>query len=254
MYNKAFLKRMTLRAENDDSVVFYIRKNKTFCLSLRTGKVGIAKLNKEDKYDYYIVTGLAYCRLKNIKIPEESNKYERGTMIRYNGKKYYVINTYYDQTSLLGGFFLDVFNADYNIIQAGQKMERLHLIKEPEILKRGNAEVKFKLSPSEESLKVCIEEMKKNQEINIEYIPYANMIIMQDLGSKVKEVQYSTEDNYTLEENMAMAYCELKGIEPYIIVNNAETTNTYVILKTTNKYRHCLNTVIGRLETLKVVK
>lgn len=257
MYSKDFLKRMTLRAENDDSVVCYNRKNKTFCLSLRTGKVGIAKQNKDDRYDYYIGTGLAYCRLKNIKVPEEKNDYKRGTMIRYNRKKYYVVNAYYDQLSLLGGFSLDVFNADCNSIQAGQKIERLHLIKEPEILKNKNAEINFRMSPSKEVLQGYIREMKRHEEVSVEYLPYANMIIMQDLDSNLKEtkeINYNIEENYTLEENMTMAYCELKGIEPYIIINNTEITNNYVVLKATEKYRHCLNTVTGRLETLKVVK
>ena len=256
MYNKDFLKRMALRAERDVSVVFYTRKNKTFCLSLRTGKVGISKCHKEDKYDHFIGTGLAYCRLKNIKVPE-SNLYERGTIIKYNDKEYYVINAYNDCPSLLGGFFLDVFQTDCNIIRAGQKMEKLHLIKKPEILKKSNAEVIFRLSPSEECLKAYIEEMKKSQEINIGYISYANMITMQDLGSnlvKTKEIKYFIKDNYTLEENMAMAYCKLKGIKPYITTDAAKITNKYIILKTTDNYCHCLNEVTGRLETLKVVK
>ena len=256
MYNKDFLKRMALRAERDVSVVFYTHKNKTFCLSLRTGKVGISKCHKEDKYDHFIGIGLAYCRLKNIKVPE-SNLYERGTIIKYNDEEYYVINAYYDCPSLLGGFFLDVFQTDCNIIRAGQKMEKLHFIKKPEILKKSNAEVRFSLSPSEECLKAYIEEMKKSQEINIGYISYANMITMQDLGSnlvKTKEIKYFIKDNYTLEENMAMAYCKLKGIKPYITTDAAKITNKYIILKTTDNYCHCLNEVTGRLETLKVVK
>lgn len=258
MYNKDFLKRMALRAERDVSVVFYTHKNKTFCLSLRTGKVGIAKCHKEDKYDYFIGTGLAYCRLKNIKVPE-NNLYERGTIIKYNDKEYYVINAYYDCPSLLGGFFLDVFQTDCNIIRAGQKMEKLHLIKKPEILKKSNAEVIFRLSPSEECLKAYIEEMKKSQEINIGYISYANMITMQDLGSnlvKTKKIKYFIKDNYTLEENMAMAYCKLKGIEPYRIINvdTKALDSNYEILKVTDNYYYCLNTITKRLETLKVVK
>lgn len=257
MYNKDFLKRMALRAERDVSVVFYTHKNKTFCLSLRTGKVGISKCHKEDKYDHFIGTGLAYCRLKNIKVPE-SNDYERGTIIKYNDKEYYVINAYYDCPSLLGGFFLDVFQIDCNMIRAGQKMEKLHLIKKPEILK-SNAEVRFRLSPSEECLKAYIEETKKSQEINIGYFPYANMITMQDLGFnlvKIKEIEHFIEDNYTLEENMAMAYCELKGIEPYRIVNvdTKALDSNYEILKVTDNYYYCLNTITKRLETLKVVK
>lgn len=255
MYNKDFLKKMTVKAEKDNSVVFYTRKNKTFCLSLRTGKVGIAKKNKNDKYDYYIGTGLAYCRLKNIKVPEDDD-YKRGTMIKYNGKEYYVINSYYDCLSLLGGFFLDAFQTDCNMVKAGQKMEKLYFIKKPEILNKGNAEVRFRLSPSEECLKVYIEGMKKSQELNIGYIPYANMIIMQDLGSnlvKTKEIKHFIKDNYTLEENMAMAYCDLKGIKPYITTAAAKITNKYIILKATDNYCHCLNKVTGRLETLKVV-
>lgn len=99
--------------------------------------------------------------------------------------------------------------------------------------------------------------MKKSQEINIGYIPYANMITMQDLGSnlvKTKEIKHFIKDNYTLEENMAMAYCKLKGIKPYITTDAAKITNKYIILKTTDNYCHCLNEVTGRLETLKVVK
>lgn len=258
MYNKDFLKKMALRAGRDVSVVFYTCKNKTFCLSLRTGKVGIAKCHKEDKYDHFIGTGLAYCRLKNIKVPE-SNLYERGTIIKYNDKEYYVINAYYDCPSLLGGFFLDVFQTDCNIIRAGQKMEKLHLIKKPEILKKDNAEVRFSLSPSEECLKAYIEEMKKSQEINIGYIPYTNMITMQNLGSnlvKTKEINHFIEDNYTLEENMAMAYCKLKSIEPYRITNvdTKALDSNYEILKVTDNYHYCLNTITKRLETLKVVK
>lgn len=260
MYNKDFLKKMTLRAENDNSVVFYNRKNKTFCLSLRTGKVGIAKKNKEDKYDYYIGTGLAYCRLKNIKVPE-NNDYERGTIIKYNGTKYYVINAYYDCPSLLGGFFLDAFQVDCNIIQAGQKMEKLYLIKKPEILKKKNAEISFKISPSKEVLKSYIEQIKRYSEIEIEYRPYANMILMESFNPKddAKGINYVIEDNYTLEENMAMAYCALKGIEPYIYIADVDIEkglmyDGYEILKTTDKYCHCINTNTGRLETLKVVK
>lgn len=260
MYNKDFLKKMTVKAENDNSVVFYTRKNKTFCLSLRTGKVGIAKKNKNDKYDYYIGTGLAYCRLKNIKVPE-SDDYKRGTMIKYNGTKYYVINAYYDCPSLLGGFFLDVFQADCNIVKAGQKMEKLHLIKEPEILKKGNVEISFRISPSKEILKSYIEEMKRYLGVKIEYRPYANMILMENFNPKddTKGINYVIEDNYTLEENMAMAYCELKDIEPCIRIADVDIKkglmyDGYEVLKTIGKYCHCLNTNTGRLETLKVVK
>ena len=261
MYNKDFLKRMALRAERDVSVVFYTHKNKTFCLSLRTGKVGISKCHKEDKYDHFIGIGLAYCRLKNIKVPE-SNLYERGTIIKYNDKEYYVINAYYDCPSLLGGFFLDVFQTDCNIIRAGQKMEKLHSIKKPEILKRENAEIVFLKSPSEKRLKGYIEDMKHHQEVDIEYLPYVNRIIMEDLSSNpksAKTINYVIEDNYSLEENMAMAYCELKGIEPYDYIADVDIKkgliyDNYEVLKTTDKYCYCLNTKTGRLETLKVVK
>ena len=80
---------------------------------------------------------------------------------------------------------------------------------------------------------------------------------MEDLSSNpksAKTINYVIEDNYTLEENMAMAYCELKGIKPYITTAATKIKNKYIILKTTGNYCHCLNEVTGRLETLKVVK
>ena len=261
MYNKDFLKRMALRAERDVSVVFYTRKNKTFCLSLRTGKVGIAKCHKEDKYDHFIGTGLAYCRLKNIKVPE-NNGYERGTIIRYNDKEYYVINVYddYSSPSLIPVIFFDVFKINkYGLIKAGQKMTTLCFfkkLKKPKIIKK---KIFIPKSPSPEVLMTYIEQMKNHQEVNIVYLPYANTIMITDLSSDLKStiaIDYTIEDNYTLEENMAMAYCKLKGIEPYRITNvdTKDLDSNYKILKVTGNYYYCLNTITKRLETLKVVK
>ncbi len=71
MYNKDFLKRIADRALRDRSVFIYTHKRQVIVTSVKTGKRAVAKCHKDDKWNYEIGIGIAYCRLKNISIKKD---------------------------------------------------------------------------------------------------------------------------------------------------------------------------------------
>lgn len=72
MYNKDFLNRMAVKASRDKSVFIYTHKKEVIVTSVKTGKRAVAKCHKDDKWNFAIGVGIAYCRLKNI--PIKKNK------------------------------------------------------------------------------------------------------------------------------------------------------------------------------------
>ena len=88
MYDKHFIYKMAKKAINDNTVgirTCYFKK-KTFCISLVTGKSAMAKCHNNDLFDTYYGIGIAYCRLKGIKIKEEKSLkvyVEKSTLPKY---------------------------------------------------------------------------------------------------------------------------------------------------------------------------
>lgn len=72
MYNEDFLNRMATKASRDKSVFIYTHKRQVVVTSVKTGERAVAKCHKDDKWNFAIGVGIAYCRLKNI--PIKKNK------------------------------------------------------------------------------------------------------------------------------------------------------------------------------------
>lgn len=92
MFDKNFLYKIYDKyCFGNDKIYFIPLKHRnTFgaiCVDRATGKTGISKCHKDDKYDAKIGWAIAYCRLKNIPIKEtEDVKVKAGCFYKVNGK------------------------------------------------------------------------------------------------------------------------------------------------------------------------
>lgn len=259
MYNKDFLKRMARRAVNDKGVTIQYKGRKTFCFSLRTGKSGMSLRHTKDEPDFSIGVGLAYCRLKNIKVPEEArydnlkagNIYQYGSGLFYcaytDGKQSILIPTSSHSTRYIikdGAHFIT-----YSDEVSNKNLLFRLIAKDPQIYFSGNY--------NEEYLKNIYEGSIKNRFIR--YTVSDSNITAENYFAKCSS-HSPINDKYSLEANLGLVRCDLLKISPYLICPNVLDKVFdlrqchYEIFYKDDKYVHCLNYTSKRVETLEKPK
>lgn len=243
MYDKNFIYKMAEKAKKDNTVG--IRTNtfrkKTFCISLVTGKVGIAKCHKDDLFDTNYGIGIAYCRLKGIKIKEEQSL--KGCIIYCDDedKEFYVVK---DEDSSLTLLEADEYEKGIWDVRAGQKVLEKEKTDDIDLICR-KPKMRFEESPDPAMIDFKGLSIKNNR-FPIEY--FFNGVI------KIDENCLATiNPNYTLKQNFIMLYYKFvnESILRKVPINKISTN--YIPLQWNDNLFHCINTISRRLETLELL-
>lgn len=243
MYDKNFIYKMAKKAIKDNAVGIRssISKGKTFCISLVTGKVGIAKCHKDDLFDTNYGIGIAYCRLKGIKIKEEQSL--KGCIIYCDDedKEFYVIK---DEDSSLTLLEADEFTKGVWTVCAGQNVIKKAKTDDIDLI---CCKPKMRFEESPDPAMIAFKGLSiKNNRFPIEY--FFNGVI------KIDENCLATiNPNYTLKQNFIMLYYKFvnESILRKVPINKISTN--YIPLQLNGNLFHCVNTISGRLETLELL-
>lgn len=259
MYNKDFLKRMTKRAVDDKSVSIQYKGRKTFCFSLRTGKSGMSIRHIDDEPDLSVGVGLAYCRLKNIKVPKETEygKLEVGNVYQYKSELFYCAHADDKQAILVS---TSTYLVGYIIKNGARSVTYSDNVTGKNILFRliaKNPKMYFFDNYSEDYLKSVYESSTKNRFIR--YTVSNSDITAENYFTKCSS-HNPINDKYSLEANLGLVRYGLLKISPYFTCPNVLDKEFdlrqchYEMLYKDDKYVHCLNYTSKRVETLEKPK
>lgn len=244
MYDKNFIYKMAKKATNDRTVGIRTcaSKKKTFCISLVTGKSAVAKCHKDDLFDTFYGIGIAYCRLKGIKIKEEKNLEGCIVYCDDEDKDFYVAKD--DSFDLI---LLETDKYEDNIwcVCAGQKAIKKEKTDSIDLICY-KPKIKFEVSPNPTFVDVKGFQIKESH-LPIEY--FFNGTIR--IGGKGSDCFSIINPNYTYKQNFIMLYYDfineslLRKMSPY-------SKSTSIKLQEDGNLIHTLNLKTERLETFEL--
>ncbi len=243
MYDKNFIYKMAEKAKKDNTVGIRpsTPKRMTFCISLVTGKVGIAKCRKDDLFDTNYGIGIAYCRLKGIKIKEEKSL--KGCIVYCDDedKEFYVVK---DEDSCLRLLEADKCEDNIWYVHAGQKAIKKRKTDDIDIVYR-KPKMKFEVSPNPIIVDIFGSQIKENR-LPIEY--FFNGTIR--IGGNSSDCFSIINRNYSLKQNFVMLYYNFINEEENLLVKPNYTSNL-IKLQEEDNLIHTLNLKTERLETFE---
>lgn len=241
MYDKNFIYKMAERAKKDNTVGIRpsTSKRMTFCISLVTGKVGIAKCHKDDLFDTNYGIGIAYCRLKGIKIKEEKSL--KGCIVYCDDedKEFYVVK---DEDSCLRLLETDKCEDNIWYVHAGQKAIKKRKTDDIDIV-HCKPKMKFEVSPNPVIVDIFGSQIKENR-LPIEY--FFNGTIR--IGGNGSDCISTINRNYSLKQNFVMLYYNFINEEENLLVK-PNYTSKFIKLQEEGNLIHTLNLTTERLQT-----
>lgn len=241
MYDKHFIYRMAKKAINDNTIGIRTcsLKKKTFCISLVTGKSAMAKCHKGDLFDTYYGIGIAYCRLKGIKIKEEQSL--KGCIIYCDDedKKFYVVK---DEDSSLILLESDEYEKGIWHVLAGQKAIKKEKTDDIDLICR-KPKMRFEVSPNPAIVDIFGSQIKENR-LPIEY--FFNETIR--IGGNGSDCLSTINHNYSLKQNFIMLYYNFINEEENLLVK-PNYTSKFIKLQEEGNLIHTLNLTTERLQT-----
>ena len=238
MYDKHFIYKMAKKAINDNTVgirTCYLKK-KTFCISLVTGKSAMAKCHKNDLFDTYYGIGIAYCRLKGIKIKEEQSL--KGCIIYCDDEdqEFYVVE---DEDSSLILLESDEYEKGVWNVLAGQKAIEKEKTDDIDLICR-KPKMRFEASPNPKFVELMGLRIEENR-LPIEY--FFNGTIKIGGNSNCFSI---INPNYTYKQNFVILY--YKFINKSLLRKLPYSVNV-IKLQEEGDLIHTLNLGTKRLET-----
>lgn len=243
MYDKDFIYKMAEKAKKDNTVGIRTAalKKKTFCISLVTGKSAMAKCHKDDLFDTKYGIGIAYCRLKGIKIKEEQSLKDCIIYCDDEDKEFYVVK---DDDSSLILLEVDEYKRELWRVRAGQKAIKKKKTDDIDLIFR-KPKMKFEESPSPRFVNVKGLQIKENR-LPIEF--FFNGVIR--IGGKNSDFRDIINPNYTFYQNFTMLYCRYRN-ENLLRKLNSHNRSNYIELQKEGNLIHTLNLITERLETFE---
>lgn len=241
MYDKNFIYKMAKKAVKDRTVGIRTcaLKKKTFCISLVTGKSAVAKCHKDDLFDTIYGIGIAYCRLKGIKIKEE--KILEGCIVYCDDedKDFYVVK---DDSFDLILLEADKYERDVWYVRAGQKAIKKEKTNNIDLIYH-KPKMRFEASPNPAIIDLFGSQIKENR-LPIEY--FFNGTIR--IGGNGSDYLDTINLNYTFKQNFIMLYYKFINKEQDLLVKPNHTSN-FIKLQEEGNLIHTLNLVTERLTT-----
>lgn len=239
MYDKNFIYKMAEKAKKDNTVGIHTcaLKKKTFCISLVTGKSAMAKCHKNDLFGTNYGIGIAYCRLKGIKIKEEQSL--KGCIIYCDDEdqEFYVVK---DEDSSLTLLKTDEYEKGIWHVLAGQKAIKKEKTDGIDLICR-KPKMRFEASPSPKFVEFMGLRIEENR-LPIEYFFNGTMKI----GGNDSNCLSLINPNYTLKQNFVILY--YKFINKSLLKKFPYSVNV-IKLQEEGNLIHTLNLGTKRLET-----
>lgn len=238
MYDKNFIYKMAKKAVKDRTVDIRTcaLKKKTFCISLVTGKSAVAKCHKDDLFDTTYGIGIAYCRLKGIKIKEEQSL--KGCIIYCDDedKEFYVVK---DDSFDLILLETDEYEKGIWHVLAGQKAIKKEKTDNIDLICR-KPKMRFEASPSPKFVELRGLRIEENF-LPIEYFFNGTIKI-----GGISDCFSIINPNYTLKQNFVILY--YKFINKSLLRKLPYSVNV-IKLQEEGDLIHTLNLGTERLET-----
>lgn len=216
MYNEKFLQRMAERALRDRSVFIFSHKRQVIVTSVKTGKRAIAKCHKDDKWDYAIGIGIAYCRLKDI--PIKKNKINENLSIYRVGKNdlyfLYIGNNLYFKVKPRENGFFEVIPYEKVV-----EIPKTHFLYSS--LRRvcsEHSKLKFNYCPPRENLQFIGTQTLRSSAFNVTF-KYPHSIVILDKETN-RTYSFTPLDNLNEIENVGYGYSLFKGYHYFISMSN----------------------------------
>lgn len=197
----------------------------------------MAKCHKNDLFDTYYGIGIAYCRLKGIKIKEQQSL--KGCIVYCDDEeqKFYVVE---EESSSLTLLETDEYEKDVWYVLAGQKAIKKEKTDDIDLICR-KPKMRFEASPSPKFVELMGLRIKENR-LPIEYFFNGTMKI----GGNDSNCLGLINPNYTLKQNFVILY--YKFINKSLLRKLPYSVNV-IKLQEEGNLIHTLNLGTKRLET-----